>query len=355
MIRGILLVLLVGGAAHAEALQGISLAGLAGTWKTDAGKELKLTVSGKSATLGGEFTDWKLDSYDVAEGKLIFTRTPKAAEMNPKIPEAARREAEGRLQWKLRLDVDAHGDACRVALGGKLYPGKVEWTRDPTTGDPVPGGKVDVTAGSVDTVEGAIDVTPARKAARPVSELGRLLVTGSAAGDVDALRDLIEDCATRSPTFAALLADVKQGASDVTLRVGRGQPDIAVDAFRGNGTNEINLDHLETFACTAYGGHRWTMAAVPAWATSRCEILTHILDEARRSAIMHVSADKPDLFYQVHTDAIRRQILVRREFGQPTTNATQTFEKRDGIKIQYGASEVEHLEFDGKRLVIQYH
>src|ERR1700682_2098854 len=50
----------------------------------------------------GKYKDWEADGA-VADGKIAFTRKPKAAEMSDKAPQWARDKiaAEGKLKWKL--------------------------------------------------------------------------------------------------------------------------------------------------------------------------------------------------------------------------------------------------------------
>lgn len=68
----------------------------------------------------GTFTDGPAD-----EPRVKFTYKPKAEEINPEIPEAARQEIAGTLEWELAL----HDECVEEALTPYLifYPGEVAW------------------------------------------------------------------------------------------------------------------------------------------------------------------------------------------------------------------------------------
>lgn len=58
--------------------------------------------------------------------KLAYT--PKAAEMNPEIPDWARRAAEGRLVW--RIELTPKGESYDLSFSGKWFAGEVTWNPD---------------------------------------------------------------------------------------------------------------------------------------------------------------------------------------------------------------------------------
>jgi len=62
-----------------------------------------------------------------------FTYKPKADEMNPAIPEKARKMLEGKLVWKLRLRPVGHSYSPRVRLN--FFPGEVKWTLNEDTAE----------------------------------------------------------------------------------------------------------------------------------------------------------------------------------------------------------------------------
>lgn len=58
--------------------------------------------------------------------RVVMTYTPTAEEMNPEIPEWARRAVEGQLVW--RLEMDEAGDLLSPVLRVKWFRGEVRWT-----------------------------------------------------------------------------------------------------------------------------------------------------------------------------------------------------------------------------------
>ncbi len=60
--------------------------------------------------------------------RIVFRYKPKAAEMNPVIPEWARKAVEDQLEW--RLELDESGSDVDPGLSLKWYPGEVSWTED---------------------------------------------------------------------------------------------------------------------------------------------------------------------------------------------------------------------------------
>lgn len=74
---------------------------------------------------------WKGDFHtDPAPGdpQALFTYKPKAEEMNPEIPEWARRKIEGELEWQLEIEVA--GTCGTPRLEALFYPGEVRWRED---------------------------------------------------------------------------------------------------------------------------------------------------------------------------------------------------------------------------------
>ena len=64
---------------------------------------------------------------DPPPGEPLITMSykPKAEEMNPEIPEWARRKIEGELEWK--LEINGGGTCGTPALSVDFYPGEVKW------------------------------------------------------------------------------------------------------------------------------------------------------------------------------------------------------------------------------------
>lgn len=59
------------------------------------------------------------------QARMRFTYGPKAEEMNPEIPDWAREQLEGKLNWI--LEVNELGDAVNPYLEVTWFPGEVEW------------------------------------------------------------------------------------------------------------------------------------------------------------------------------------------------------------------------------------
>lgn len=72
---------------------------------------------------------WEGDFHqDPSPGEplITFSYKPKAEEMNPDIPEWARKKLEGKLEWKLKI---SSGGTCGTpTLAVDFYPGHVTWT-----------------------------------------------------------------------------------------------------------------------------------------------------------------------------------------------------------------------------------
>ncbi len=80
----------------------------------------ELELHSRGRVWKGTFTTGAAD-----EPRVIFTYKPKAEEINPDIPESARKEIAGTLEWKLEL----HDECVEEALTPHLvfYPGEVAW------------------------------------------------------------------------------------------------------------------------------------------------------------------------------------------------------------------------------------
>ncbi|OGT83361.1 MAG: hypothetical protein A3G42_01305 [Gammaproteobacteria bacterium RIFCSPLOWO2_12_FULL_47_76] len=68
------------------------------------------------------------DARRSQNARVVFKYTPKADEMNPEIPEWARKKIEGELEWQIELD-DA-GSCGAPALSGYFFPGEVKWNKN---------------------------------------------------------------------------------------------------------------------------------------------------------------------------------------------------------------------------------
>lgn len=81
----------------------------------------------------GEYNPYDSDDIrSTQNSRLVFKYKPKAEEMNPEIPEWARKKIEGELEWQLELS-DA-GSCGSPALTGYFFPGEVKWNKDEVDG-----------------------------------------------------------------------------------------------------------------------------------------------------------------------------------------------------------------------------
>src|SRR5207245_2909405 len=80
----------------------------------------------KRLVLEGKYKNWEQEG-EVADGKVVFTRNPAAAEMSEKAPPWARDlvAEEGKLTWKLELKAELRDKEAH--LDGKWFPGELEW------------------------------------------------------------------------------------------------------------------------------------------------------------------------------------------------------------------------------------
>jgi hypothetical protein len=90
--------------------------------------------------LRGRFATWEDGQITLGKDsqptRLKFSYKPKWSEMNPTIPEWARRRIEGKLEWKLELETVEKAEQCScscIAVAGSWYPGEVRWKDE---GDP---------------------------------------------------------------------------------------------------------------------------------------------------------------------------------------------------------------------------
>ena len=67
-----------------------------------------------------------------AEGLATFKYIPKADEINPEIPNWARQEIAGKLEWKIVLQQDGTHGTPRLKV--QYYPGEVEWDEEAIEG-----------------------------------------------------------------------------------------------------------------------------------------------------------------------------------------------------------------------------
>lgn len=112
---------------------------LIGTWINTVDRsriEIQAPEKGKLRVLGKNGREWKAVYVD---GTLRLTRTPTAEEINPAVPEWARKDARvaGHLVWRAELKASNDEDGYR--LDGNLLPGEVHWTQknDLDTGEPI--------------------------------------------------------------------------------------------------------------------------------------------------------------------------------------------------------------------------
>ncbi|MBS1716811.1 MAG: hypothetical protein JSS72_03665 [Armatimonadetes bacterium] len=126
MLRFVSLFLLVGIAQSLVAYQAkpIPLSHILGSWEDVEGKVIRISkVDAKTIAVKGELgLEWR-GTYE--NNKLRVTLKPPYTEMNPAIPEWARKQADGALVWKLNLDATEDQDGLK--LTGSLLPGEVEW------------------------------------------------------------------------------------------------------------------------------------------------------------------------------------------------------------------------------------
>jgi len=106
-----------------------------GKWQSEDGK-IKFTIEPAYANQQGTENLLKLKGHYEWNGqfnpgdnpkpsRLNFQRTPKFNEMNPDVPEWARKMADGKLKWDFEFDSD-----CPLTLTGKWYPGEIKWRDD---------------------------------------------------------------------------------------------------------------------------------------------------------------------------------------------------------------------------------
>jgi hypothetical protein len=61
------------------------------------------------------------------KGRVRLTYKPKAAEMNPDIPEWARKAVEGKLEWRIELAEAKGASTAEPRMTLKWFPGEVKW------------------------------------------------------------------------------------------------------------------------------------------------------------------------------------------------------------------------------------
>lgn len=112
----------------------IRLAELLGDYEGPDGAKLTLKLeNGTLQAATGSREGWGLaQPYEPQKGVLDIVRTATAADLDPQIPEWARRrvEADQKLVWRLALTAKRvqDGGQTRVVLEGTFYPGKVTLT-----------------------------------------------------------------------------------------------------------------------------------------------------------------------------------------------------------------------------------
>lgn len=90
----------------------------------------KLEAHTKDRVWKGIYTPFEEgDVQREQDAAVVFKYTPKAEEMNPDIPEWARRKIAGQLEWEIHLD---RPQVCggEPTLDGKFFPGKVKWSEE---------------------------------------------------------------------------------------------------------------------------------------------------------------------------------------------------------------------------------
>ncbi len=113
-----------------------------GLWQTNDGPPLAIALlsqaeAGKPATnqliAHTKKRVWKGTFAAAESGPVVkLTYTPKAADMNPEIPDWARQAAEGKLVW--RIELTPKGELYDLSFSGKWFVGEVTW--DPDSKDP---------------------------------------------------------------------------------------------------------------------------------------------------------------------------------------------------------------------------
>lgn len=69
------------------------------------------------------------------KGRVRLTYTPKAVEMNPDIPEWARKAVEGKLEWRIELSEAQGASTADPRMVLKWFPGEVKWRDDSKTAE----------------------------------------------------------------------------------------------------------------------------------------------------------------------------------------------------------------------------
>jgi len=162
---------------------GVPKQDLVGIWKDQDGNRKTIGVvpgDDEKLTFIGEFNDWQFQSYYPDTGRLFYTRRPRVEDIGQKrLPAWAKRRVVDQqlLKWRLHLRVTNLGDPCRLALDGRLYPGKVVVTgpTDPRTGEVLEGEVTAATGREGD--EGPILVKPLRKVRYDLPALASWLTT----------------------------------------------------------------------------------------------------------------------------------------------------------------------------------
>jgi hypothetical protein len=151
----------------------------------------------------------------------------------------------------------------------------------------------------------------------PIPAHAQLVVEGSDA-DVATFNGYLEKCKGESPAFADLLRRIDESGKKVTAKVGRNQPGVVIDDFKGGGVQVIDVADLAKFPNPKKNPRtgNWEFPpGVPSWASTLCEQLAHALGEALHGAVTGEGYDHP--FGSSHRTGFREQNRVRRDFGQP--------------------------------------
>jgi len=98
------------------------------------GQAYKLEAHTQARVWKGTYTPFEEgDIRRMQNARLVFRYKPTFEEMNPDIPEWARRSIEGDLEWEIELDAPKRCGAPELV--GHFFPGEVKWREKAEDGD----------------------------------------------------------------------------------------------------------------------------------------------------------------------------------------------------------------------------
>lgn len=172
---------------------------------------------------------------------------------------------------------------------------------------------------------------------------GGVVILGSADGLFDKPVDDGDLWENASETSMEVICEAIEGAADLNINVGRGQPGVIVDRFRGDGNGDVDVGDLEQFpeSPPAFSGN----------CSTRCQSIVHILAEYQRAATNGIPAvggagTRRD-FNDAHAHAIDVENQHREQTGQTTSVTTTPFRPPNGGAFVYNDGTEEIARFMG--------